>query len=217
MEINKIYNEDCFITMSKMPDNFVDVSFTSPPYNRKRNDKYTFYDDTIVDYFGFLKRTINELLRVTKGNIYLNIQKNYYNKKDVFDLIGYFSKDIYDIVVWEKSNPLPASGLSITNAYELILVFGKSFKSNRTYTKNHITTSVNRMPPEHKAVMHPDVAKYFINNFTKEGDVIYDPFMGIGTTALIASQKNRQYIGSEISKEYCDMAQEVINWNKGKN
>ena len=46
MEINKIYNENCLDTMAKMQDNSVDIVFTSPPYNSKRNDKYQFYEDT---------------------------------------------------------------------------------------------------------------------------------------------------------------------------
>ena len=49
-----------------------------------------------------------------------------------------------------------------------------------------------------------------IKNFTKENDIIYDPFMGTGTTAVVAKSMNRFYIGSEISKEYCDIANKKI-------
>jgi len=210
IEINKIYNEDCLKTMAKMPDNFIDVVFTSPPYNRKRNDKYKFYNDTIVDYYGFLKTVIDECLRVTKGNVYLNIMKNYYNKQDVFKLIGSYNEEIYDIFIWEKSNPLPASGYSVTNAYEFIICFGEKLKSNKTYTKNHLTTSVAKMNKEHKAVMNPVVAEFFINNFTNKNDLIYDPFMGCGTTAITCEENNRNYIGSEIIKEYCEISEKRI-------
>ena len=205
MEKNKIYNENCLDTMAKMSNNSVDVVFTSPPYNRKRNDKYKYYNDTKADYYDFLVTVIDESIRVSKGNVYVNIMKNYYNKKDVFKLFGKYYNEIYEVFVWEKSNPLPASGLSITNAYEFIICFGKSLKSNKTYTKNHLTTSVAKMYKDHKAVMNDKVASFFIQNFTKENDIIYDPFMGCGTTALVAKNNNRNYIGSEIIKEYCEI------------
>ena len=208
--INKIFNENNLDTMSRMPDNYVDITFTSPPYNRKRNDKYQFYDDRIVDYYTFLKTVITESIRVTKGNVFFNIQKNYYNKQDVFKIIGDFHKEICEIFIWEKSNPMPASGFNITNAYEFVIVFGKSIKSNKTYTKNHLTTSVAKMEKEHKAIMHNDVASFFITNFTQQNDIIYDPFLGCGTTSIISLKNDRRFIGSEISKEYYDIANSRI-------
>ena len=214
MNVNKIYNENCLDTMNKMKDNTVDIVFTSPPYNRKRNDKYEFYEDTKANYFEFLVNIINESIRISKGNVYVNIMKNYYNKQDVFKLLGKYHKDIHEIFVWEKSNPLPASGLSITNAYEFIICFGNSLKSNKTYTKNHLTTSVAKAYKEHKAVMNDKVASFFIENFTKPNDIIYDPFMGCGTTALVCKQLNRNYIGSEIIKQYCDIAEKRIQQSK---
>ena len=206
MKINKIYNENCLDTMLKMEDNYVDIVFTSPPYNRKRNDKYNFYNDTKTNYFEFLVSVIDESIRVSTGNVYFNIMKNYYNKSDVFKIIGKYNKQICEIFIWEKSNPLPASGLSITNAYEFIIVFGEKIKSNKTYTKNHLTTSVAKMYKEHKAVMNDKVAYFFIKNFTKENDIVYDPFMGCGTTAFVCDDLKRNYIGSEIAKEYCEIS-----------
>jgi site-specific DNA-methyltransferase (adenine-specific) len=211
MKVNKIYNEDCFKTMSKMLENSVDVLFTSPPYNRKRNDKYSHYNDNIENYYDFLKKSILEYKRITKRYIFLNIQKNYYNKKEVFKLIGDFYNDIFEIFIWQKSNPLPASGFAITNSYEFIICFSKELKSNKTYTKNHIRTSVNKMHKEHKAVMKLEVADFFIKNFTKENDLVYDPFMGLGTTAISCIKNNVNFIGSEMVKRYCDIAEKRIS------
>ena len=192
--------------MSRLKDNSIDVVFTSPPYNRKRNDKYDFYNDTKTDYYEFLVSVIDECLRITKGNVYFNIMKNYYNKEDVFRLIGKYHKEIYEIFIWEKSNPLPASGLSVTNAYEFVICFGNELKSNKTYTKNHLTTSIAKMYKTHKAVMNEKCANFFIKNFTKKNDIIYDPFMGCGTTAKIALLNKRRFLGSEISSEYCKIS-----------
>ena len=141
--IEVLIHGDCLDEMKKMADNSVDFAFTSPPYNRKRNDKYDHYEDVVDDYYGWMCNTIDELIRVTKGNVFFNIQKNFYNKKDVFNIIGKYSDVIQEIIVWEKTNPMPASGGSITNSHEYIIVFGdEALVSNNTYTKNIITTSV---------------------------------------------------------------------------
>jgi DNA modification methylase len=201
-----------------MGDNSVDYVFTSPPYNRKRNDKYTHYDDTLIDYFGFLDSIISESIRVATKYVFLNIQKNYYNASDVYRIFGKYHDKIAEVFIWEKTNPMPASGNSITNAYEYIICFGeKGLKSNKTYTKNHLSTSVARMPKNHKAVMHMDVAEFFVKYFTKQGDTVYDPFMGTGTTALACMSNNRKWIGSEISQEYfVDSMERITSWRKNE-
>lgn len=204
---------DCLELMKNLADNSIDITFTSPPYNRKRNDKYDNYNDNIDDYFSFLVNSIDEMIRVTKGNVFLNIQKNYYNKIDVFKIIGHYANIICEIFIWEKSNPMPASGFNITNAYEFIIVFGDRIKSNKTYTKNHITTSVAKMLKNHKAVMHQDIAEFFIKNFTKVGDVILDPFMGTGTTGRVALNLNRSFIGYELDKGYFEISENLILTN----
>ena len=199
-----------------MDDNSVDYVFTSPPYNRKRNDKYTLYNDDKADYKSFLKSVISECLRVSRHHVFFNIQKNYYNKKDVFELIGLFAPNIVEMIIWNKSNPMPASGNNITNSYEYFLVMhadGLPLKSNRTYTKNVITTSVYSNNPYtaiHKAVMQPDVARSIFADYMIGGMSVLDPFMGVGTTAKIAKEFDLDYIGFEVSKEYCEIANERI-------
>jgi len=187
-----------------MEDNSIDHVFTSPPYNRKRNDKYEHYDDTVVNYYKLIKDSIEQSLRISKGYVIFNIQKNYYNKADVFKLLGTFADKIVEVIIWEKSNPMPAAALAITNAYEFFLILGdKPLKSNTTYTKNIITTSVNgKMPESHKAVMKQEVADWFIEKFTKEGDTVLDPFAGTGTTGVACKNLNRNYILIEQEPEY---------------
>lgn len=212
-EINKIYVTDCFEAFVNLQDDSIDHVLTSPPYNRLRNDKYSHYDDKIEDYFSFLCKVIDESIRVSSGYVFFNIMKNYYNKKDVFKIIGKYSDVIQEIFIWEKTNPLPASGKSITNSYEYFIVFGnKPVKSNTTYTKNIITTSVNsKTSKEHKAIMKQEVCDWFIEKFTKENEIILDPFMGAGTTAISCIKLNRKYIGFEISKEYVELSNKRIS------
>ena len=94
MQINTIYNKDCIEGMATLPDKSIDVAFTSPPYNRIRNDTYAFYDDTKDDYFEFICQVTNELLRLTRKSVIVNIQANHFNKRDVFKYIGKYSENI---------------------------------------------------------------------------------------------------------------------------
>lgn len=204
-----LYHDDCFNLLSKIKG---DIVFTSPPYNRKRNDKYKNYDDTIDDYFAFLVNFIDNVQY--NKYLFLNVQTNFYNKQDIYKLIGKYYNKIQQIFVWEKSNPMPAQGFNITNAYEYFLVFGdKALKSNYTYTKNILTTSVNSATTTkiHRAVMKQEVADWFIYNFTVDGDIIFDPFMGLGTTGISCKKYNRDFIGIEKNKQYYDIAMERIN------
>jgi len=212
MEQNKIYHIDCLDGFKQLENKSVNHVFTSPPYNRKRNDKYEHHKDCIDDYFGWLCNVIDECIRVSKGYVFFNIMKNYYNKQDVFKLIGKYSENIVEIIVWEKTNPLPANGNNITNAYEFFLIFGSdALKSNTTYTKNIISTAVNSdMTTDHKAIMKQDVAEWFIKNFTKENDLILDCFMGAGTTAITCKFNKRNYIGFELNEKYVELSNKRI-------
>ena len=221
-EINKIYNEDCLVGIKEIEDKSIDISFTSPPYNRIRNDTYEHYDDTLEDYFGLLDNITREMLRVTKGYSIINVQQNMCNKTDIFRWLGKYADKINGVYVWVKNNPQPANNYrkaentrSVTNSFEYFFFFkdGKEFRSyGIEQTKNCIITNVNsEYFKGHGAVMKYDVADYFIKKFTRENDVVLDMFMGCGTTALACLNNKRNYIGFEISKEYCDICEKRIS------
>lgn len=213
----ELYRDDCLSKLKDFADKSIDITFTSPPYNRKRNDKYTNYDDTIKDYYLFLVETTDLLLAKTKRHVIINLQTNYYNRQDVYKFIGHYYNKIQNVIVWEKSNPLPANGHNITNAFEYFFILGNTaIKSNTTYTKNHITTSINNSITKiHKAVMKQEVADWFIEKFTKENDVVLDCFMGLGTTGLSCIKYNRDFIGIELDEEYFNIAKERIEEANG--
>jgi DNA modification methylase len=210
----EIIQGDCLIEMQKIPDKSIDVVFTSPPYNRKRNDKYEHYDDTLDDYFGFLCEAIDHSMRICKKYCIFNIQKNYYNKEDVYRIFGKYSDKIQEVFVWEKTNPMPAAGLSITNSFEYFIFFGnKPVKSNRTYTKNIISSSVHSsMGKNHKAVMKPEISDYFINTFSEIGEVILDPFAGTGTTGISCKKLGRNFILIEKEPEYIEVIKKRLSY-----
>jgi DNA modification methylase len=202
---------DCFEQMPKLEAQSVDMVVTSPPYNRKRNDKYNNHTDIKRDYVAFLEKSIKDCLRVCKGNVFFNLQKNTYNKQDVHKIMGIFSDKIIEVLIWKKSNPMPNPHL--INAYEYILVLSennKSLKANKTYTLNHFTTPVysgNPYKKIHRAVMHPDACAYMIDNFSKKGDTVLDPFMGVGTTGAVCKNRARNFIGIELDKTYFEICE----------
>jgi site-specific DNA-methyltransferase (adenine-specific) len=63
---------------------------------------------------------------------------------------------------------------------------------------------------KHPAIFPEELVKKHILSWSNENDLIYDPFMGSGTTAKIAIQTNRNYIGSEMCEEYCEIIEERL-------
>ena len=77
--------------------------------------------------------------------------------------------------------------------------------------RNH--SSKDKVAFKHPAIFPEQLANDHIISWSNEGDIVYDPFMGSGTTAKMAILNNRNWIGSEISKEYCEIAEKRINEN----
>tara|TARA_B100001250_G_scaffold148226_1_gene126974 strand:+ start:1056 stop:1730 length:675 start_codon:yes stop_codon:yes gene_type:complete len=215
------YHDDCLELIKTFPDDHVDHVLTSPPYNigRSKNTKslqkakYSGFEDKNKNYFEWSVQVIDELRRVTKGNVFYNIQANYYNKKDVYKLMGHYHKDLIQSFIWIKGHTAPASEpYAISNFYEYIWAFSKNsrIKGNEKYNKNIIQTDLGGRHKGFHAVMHDDVADFFIQNFTKEGEVILDPFLGSGTTGVSCLKNNRDFIGIELVEEYYFKAQQRI-------
>ena len=238
VELNTVYNEDCLATMARMPDNFVDLVFTSPPYNmnlRIRNGKYcsrqivkefsTKYDGfddnlPINDFHRLHSKILSELLRVSKITFY-NIQIVTGSKLAFFKMIGEFAPYLKDIIVWDKKHGQPAMQTNVMNRRtELILVFEKDGAISRQFKKCNFARGTfddiwqigrgKKVAKNHGATFPLELADKVINNFTTAGDVVYDPFTGSGTTLLSAKQNGRSYVGSEITQKYYDFAVERL-------
>lgn len=211
--IGRTNNIDCFEGYSYLEDSTIDFVFTSPPYNRKRNDKYSNYTD-MTDWLELLNKTVENSFRVLKddGYLILNIQKNFYNKKDYYKFMGDHYKEIVESIVWTKSNPMPASSHNITNSYEVFLVLnvkGKSIKAQHTYTKNSFETAVNsnnKFSDIHKAVMSLEAGTKIFTDFIGTNKTVVDPFAGVGTTQLLCKEFKDTYLGFELDPEYTKIA-----------
>jgi len=75
----------------------------------------------------------------------------------------------------------------------------------------NISSESKKIADSHVAVYPVELVKYFINGSTKEGDVVLDPFMGTGTTAIAAKELGRNYIGFELQPDYIKVAEKRIN------
>ena len=252
MEINKIYNENCLDTMARMPDCFVDLTVTSPPYDNLRN-----YNGYSFDFEAVAK----ELFRVTKqGGVVVWVVGDATIKGSEtgtsFKQALYFREigfNLHDTMIYAKNSYMPHGGNRYEQQFEYMFVFSKSSPNTcnkiripcvtagtKRYRGNEkkesgmqardIRTTVNETKPlpniwwfdvgkndktEHSASFPEQLANDHILSWSNEGDLVYDPFMGSGTTAKMAKINKRNYIGSEISKEYCDIIEKRINENEG--
>jgi site-specific DNA-methyltransferase (adenine-specific) len=228
--INKIFNESCMDTMKRIPDDFVDVVITSPPYNmnlRIRKGEYcsrqivkeisTKYEDfpdnlPIDDYYKFHSGVLKELLRIS-NLVFYNVQIVTGSKRAIFKMIGEFSENLKDIIIWDKRYGQPAIGEQVMNRRsELILVFEKDYPISRQFRsavfKRGTLDDVWVIDRErknvegHGATFPEKLISTILENFSKKKDIIYDPFIGTGTTAVVSKKLGRNFIGSEISKKY---------------
>jgi len=254
MEINKIYNENCLDTMAKMPDGFVDLTVTSPPYDNLRTyNGYSFDFDAVA----------KELYRVTKqGGVVVWVVGDATIKGSEtgtsFKQALYFKEigfNLHDTMIYEKSTALPQNCDRYYPIFEYMFVLSKGkpktfnpitvlASNNKRKDKTAHRTKDNKIVVpktgrneyrrlfnvwryavglggttndkiafQHPAIFPEKLAEDHILSWSNEGDLVYDPFMGSGTTAKMAIINKRNWIGSEISKEYCDIAEKRINEN----
>ena len=236
IEPNNIYQEDCLSTLKRMKDDSVDLVVTSPPYNmnlRIRNGKYcsrqivkeistkyTEFDDNmpIDEYNKLHSEILKELLRVSEL-VFYNIQIVTGSKRSVFKMIGDFAEHLKDIIIWDKGHAQPSIQQKVLNRRtELILVFDKDYPISRQYRKRatfprgtlddiwEIKRERSQGGEDHGAVFPKELVFKILENFSEQNDIVYDPFMGTGTTAVVSKILGRKYLGSEISEKYVEIA-----------
>ena len=92
--------------------------------------------------------------------------------------------------------------------------FGKNIsnwiKRDKAYPNNVLHFATVCMNKKHSATFPEDLPEWFIRLFTQEGDLVLDPFMGSGTTNLVAERMRRKSIGIDIQKEYCSIVQKIL-------
>lgn len=261
MEIRTdLYFGDCKEELKKIPDDSVDLIFTSPPYADQR--KNTYGGIPPKEYVNWFLPISEQLYRVLKptGTFVLNIKERVVNGERstyVLELILEMKKQGWlwtEEYIWHKKNSYPGKWPNrFRDAWERLLQFNKQKKFNMyqeevmvpmgdwaktrlkrlsetdkkrdeskvgsgfgknisnwleremAYPTNviHLATECNNK--NHSAAFPEGLPEWFIKLFTKEGDTVLDPFMGSGTTNIVAKRMYRNSIGIEIVKEYFDM------------
>lgn len=237
IEVNKIYNEDCLETMKRMEDNSIDLIVTSPPYNKGyyapknamqssvwdnlkgRSINYDSYNDDMEPevYAEWQTKVLSECLRVLKptGSIF-------YNHKDIlYKGLSVIPKWVYQFpvrqqIIWDRQSSCMIDPHYFMPANEWIYWIVKDAKQvyfakdKSAFRTNIFRVNVEKNP--HPAPFPMKLINSLIASCSPPEGIIYDPFMGSGTTALSTLNvgKGRKYIGSEISLSYVEMANKRI-------
>ena len=255
-DTGKIFNENCLETMSRMEDNFIDLTVTSPPYDNLRT-----YNDNIDETWNetVWKPIIKELYRVTKeggvvvwvvGDAIINGSETGTSFKQALYAMecGF---NLHDTMIYGKENPIPLTHNRYEQCFEYMFIWSKgkpkTFNpikqktiNNGFYNHRRSTPSINKGAVRrrdeitkvkeekqkvnawfytvgnqkdghiHQAPFPESLARDHIYSWSNEGELVYDPFMGSGTTAKMAHLLNRKWIGSEISKEYVELVEKRL-------
>ena len=199
--IGQIICGDCLEVMQGIPDNSVDLVLTDPPYGigadkgvggginrgRKYKDNWDIRPQ---------KKVFDEILRISKNAIIFG--GNFFT--DLLPVNGHW-------IVWDKvgeikfNNPYSQAELAWTNYKKNIV------KKYVIIQAGFIAKEKKRYHPTQKPV---ELFGSILNDYTQKNDLILDPFLGSGTTAVACKQLNRRFTGIEISEEYCKIARKRL-------
>ena len=230
---NKIFNKSSE-DMNELVDNCVSLTVTSPPYNIGKDSDLELNDEEywkmINKVFSETYRVTNSggRLVVNVANLgrkpYIPFSKYF---TEALNEIGFIMRGE---IIWQKSKGananfawgswLSASNPVIRDIHEYCLVFSKDSMKNSSGGKSTIekdefmesTLSIWNITPEKaKKIGHPapfpvELPKKFINLYSFKDDLILDPFIGSGTTAVASKLLKRKYVGYEINKNYIEIA-----------
>ena len=169
---------------------------------------------------GISDEVLDEMCRVCKiQNIYL-----FCSKDQVPQLLNFAldRKLNFDILTWHKPNPTPMCGNKYLSDTEYIIFMrGKGAKVYGTFEskRKYFIQKSNRIEKNrwgHPTIKPVNIVETLIINSSREGDVVLDPYIGSGTTAVAAIRNNRHYIGFEINEVYYKTALERIGEERSR-
>lgn len=235
--LNKIICGDCLETLKMMPSDSVDIVVTSPPYNLKNStgngmkdgrggkwasaalvNGYSHYDDNMPhdEYVSWQRNCLAEMYRLIKddGAIFYN------HKWRVQDGLLQDRQDIVcglpvrQIIIWRRKGGINFNAGYFLPTYEVIYLIAKpKFKlAPKANAFGDVWEFTQEMKNDHPAPFPVALIDRIIGSTT--GKIVLDPFMGSGTTAVVAMGLKRNYIGIELSPDYCKLAEKRIEKNK---
>lgn len=226
MEIDKIYLGNAYELIKQVPDHSIDLIMTDPPYLIK--NLYTgtgiLKDKSKARHIEEMRESelgdsldlkiLDEFMRVMKvPNIYI-----WCNKEQIYDYMTYFVKENnckFDIIIWAKNNPIPFCGGHYLADKEYCLYFYKGVKIQGDYDslRTCYITNINQEDKnkyKHPTIKPEEIIKTLIKN-SCGGGIVFDPFVGSGTTCVCAKRLGLHYLGFEINPKYHKIAVDRIN------
>ena len=230
MEINKIYNEDNLETMAKMPSDFIDLIITSPPYEDISGAGYgaiskdilfiKFYSDYLSKLFAGYKRILKP-----NGQIFFNIKSKTFDKTlrtpHWIECLNEFTDlKLKSYIIWKYSGSFDSSNKRFHLDYEIIyhLSKGDDIYLNEDCGIHDPLSSVWNIPhniPKNERLHPTQMPEALVDRILKVAcrptDLVYDSFMGSGTTAVVCKKNNINWIGSELNPINFDNANKRLN------
>lgn len=224
--LDVIINKDCMDGLKEIPDNSIDLVIMDPPYEFQsvkgggafgsKNERYHGQLENISK--GISNDVLDTLTEKMKAlNMYI-----WCNKRQLRQYFDYLDDNGYmiDLLTWHKSNPVPTcSNKYLSDTEYLIFAREKGVKLYGTYDtkRKWYVSSLNT--DDKKRYGHPtikplDIIRNLITNSSRGGDIVLDPFIGSGTTAVAAKLLGRHYIGFEIDPEYHRIAEKRVGETK---
>ena len=219
--INNIYNEDCLEFMKRLPDNCIDCIVTDPPYginfvSSRTKRKEALQNDKLWDWQQLINKMLPEFKRILTdtGCCCCCCGGGSTPVTAIFtmEVIKHFN--LIQTLIWKKFIGL---GWNYRPSYENILIFSKSKNDYNFYDTSkkcsNVIENINQDIPnseEHPTQKPIRLMNKLLQIHTLKSHIVFDPFMGMGTTCLSAIELERKYIGCEINKIYFNKAQERI-------
>tara|TARA_R100001530_G_scaffold38198_1_gene29610 strand:- start:181 stop:900 length:720 start_codon:yes stop_codon:yes gene_type:complete len=220
MEINKIYNEDNLETMKRMDNNFVDLIITSPPYEDVSGAGYGAQSKDILFlkfYSDYLEKLFSEYKRILKptGQIFFNIKSKTFNKTlntpHWIEFIQSFKKlKLKSFIIWKYAGSFDSTKKRFHLDYEIIYHLSKGddiYLNDKCGIHDPLSSvwyvphNISKNERIHPTQMPKALVDRILKIASKKDYLIYDSFMGSGTTAISCIENNINYLGSELNVE----------------
>ncbi len=228
---------DCNKVLKKVKAKSIDMIFADPPYNLSGKTHLTVKSgrpvpgnkgdwDMIDDYEKFTAEWMAECIRVLKDNGTIWISGTLHSHPTVGVMLKKLGMWIVNDIVWFKPNATPL--LQTTRLAPSIELIWLAAKSKKYYFDYPLAKEINggkqmrnmwQIPAQRHKTKHPTekpeiLLERIIAIGSKKGDRILDPFMGSGTTGVVAKALGRKFLGIEMDKDYFTDAQERIKNTK---
>jgi site-specific DNA-methyltransferase (adenine-specific) len=197
----ELHHGDCLEVMRTMADKSVDCVITDPPYGVEL--EYSSYEDTFENWKDLISRFIPEAIRVSRGSVIV--------PTSMFEAEQYLhSLNPIWRICWFKGASCTRSPIGLKD-WEPTFVFGAKPKRQ---IHDYFTAHANQVRsdfPEHPCPKPLAWAMWLVRKLTDEGETVFDPFMGSGTTGVAAMKLGCEFIGVEKDGGYFNLAKSRIH------